>query len=49
MGKSMIDTPDFAVLPTELKEQILQILANGAPDGNSVIPKIGGNPTEEQQ
>lgn len=41
-GKSMIDTPDFQVLPNELKKQILQLLANGAPQGESVIPAIGG-------
>lgn len=41
-GKSMIDTPDFQVLPNELKKQILTILANGAPTGNSAIPTIGG-------
>jgi hypothetical protein len=48
-GKSMIDTPDFQVLPNELKEQILTILANGAPNGNSTIPPIGGNPQSAQQ
>jgi len=42
-GKSMIDTPDFQVLPNDLKEQILTILANGAPEGGSAIPQIGGN------
>jgi len=41
-GKSMIDTPDFQVLPNELKQQILTILANGAPTGQSAIPQIGG-------
>lgn len=40
-GKSMIDAPDFQVLPIALKQQILQILSNGAPEGASVIPPIG--------
>lgn len=49
-GKSMIDTPDFQVLPDELKKQILTILANGAPQGGSAIPQIGGGapPAEAQ-
>lgn len=47
-GKSMIDMPDFQVLPDELKKQILTILANGAPTGQSAIPEIGGGaPAEE--
>jgi len=47
-GKSLIDAPDFQVLPDELKKQILTILANGAPTGNSAIPPIGGGaPAEE--
>ena len=41
-GKSLIDAPDFQVLPDELKKQILTILANGAPTGQSPIPEIGG-------
>lgn len=50
-GKSMIDTPDFQVLPNELKQQILQILDNGAPTGGSAIPQIDGGapPAENQQ
>lgn len=41
-GKSLIDAPDFQVLPDELKKQILTILANGAPTGQSPIPEMGG-------
>ncbi len=41
MGKSMIDMPDFQVLPDELKKEILTILSNGAPQGDPAIPKIG--------
>ena len=50
-GKSMIDMPDFQVLPADLKQQILQLLANGAPQGGSAIPPIGGGapPAEAQQ
>lgn len=46
-GKSMIDTPDFQVLPDELKKQILTILSNGAPQGGSAIPQIGGGAPPE--
>lgn len=46
-GKSMIDMPDFQVLPDELKKQILTILANGAPTGQSAIPEIGGGAPAE--
>lgn len=46
-GKSMIDSPDFQVLPTELKKQILTILANGAPQGGSAIPAIGGGAPQD--
>ena len=50
-GKSLIDAPDFKVLPVELQKQILTILANGAPQGGSAIPQIGGEapPAEEPQ
>jgi len=41
-GKSLIDAPDFKVLPVELQKQILTILSNGAPTGQSQIPEIGG-------
>lgn len=47
-GKSMIDMPDFQVLPNELKQEILKILANGAPAGNSAIPPIGGGTPPEE-
>ncbi len=42
----MIDTPDFQVLPDELKKQILTILANGAPQGGSAIPVVGTAPPQ---
>jgi len=30
------------VLPVELQKQILTLLSNGAPTGQSLIPEIGG-------
>jgi len=46
-GKSLIDAPDFKVLPVELQKQILTLLANGAPTGQSPIPEIGGGAPAE--
>lgn len=38
-GKSMIDMPDFKVLPVQLQQDILRILANGTASG--AVPPIG--------
>lgn len=38
-GKSMIDMPDFKVLPVQLQQDILRILANGTAGG--AVPPIG--------
>jgi hypothetical protein len=48
-GKSMIDMPDFQVLPDELKKQILTILSNGAPQGGSAIPTVETAPPVQAQ
>lgn len=38
-GKSMIDAPDFKVLPIELQQQIAQFLAQGANAGGGIPPE----------